>query len=356
MSAHFELGFGFSWTDNCICPFQLVAECEDRWYITRRRLDQFDPIASHRLDASIAAWSRDGNALYLLDDADRLQKLEFGTSPLPQGMKDRTPLEWRSKRPLLRGACAVPKPASLFFLVAFFSGRRESVWALPEGTSALLPVLASDFPGLSCQLCCSDLGPLLVQENCPRQGNIRITELASRISRDYEVPANSGPPCSVSQCGKECMFSGNSFTDNQLQSLDLSTGDVRFLTNASYGTWSPDNSLIAAVRADEELVLLDKGGKRSCSVLASRHTPRRPFLPVHPPQWSPDGNWLVFALYQWERSHSIYENQLGASPNQCPSLEIVDQAAFVLDVRRRAIVRLPFFCQSWTWRPCRTVE
>ncbi|GEM_PF-4445419 len=351
MSAEFRLGVGFSWTDNCTCPFQLVAQCEDRWYITRSRLDQFDPIATRSVDGSVAAWLNDGTALFLLDHADRLQRLEFGTSPLPLGKQDLTPLEWRSKRPLLLGACSFAKPAELYLLVAFFSGRRESVWVLPEDKIGLLPVLPNDLPGMSSQLYCSDLGPVLVQDNYPRQGNIRITNLATRNSREYDVSTTFGRSCSLTQSGQYCMLGGSSFTDNRLHSLDLSTGDVRFLGNASYGTWSPDGSLIAAMRADEELVLLDASGNRTCSVLAAEPAPARPFLPVHPPQWSPDGKWLVFALYQWERSHSIYQNQLDASPNDYPSVEIVDQAAFVLDLHSRAIVRLPFFCQSCTWRP-----
>ena len=154
--------------------------------------------------------------------------------------------------------------------------------------------------------------------------------------------------------GRSCLFSTKvQAPEAQLYRFDLASGDLNFLTHATFGSWSPGGSLIAAVRADQELVLLDPLARTVEPILSVRPQlaeAQLPWLGTMPPVWSPDGNFVVFSLFRWEGRAVEDKGESGKN-----EVMLSEQATFVLNIRNHTIIRLPVFCQGWAWRPKRSL-
>jgi hypothetical protein len=366
MYSGYRLGKGFSWTDDGRCPSQLVAEAGQQWYISGSRIDHFEAFSGCSAGKSAAVWTADGTCLYLIDDAYRLQRIVFSAGTLPRYKEDRTPPEWIGKKPLLFSGCAPRGRSGLYCVVFFRSELRlppipssdepmvvwpatdvsESLWLLPDAQPSQAQLVMDSLPPVSSQLWDSPQGPSLVRDNYRRLGDLHVTNLDTGSSAVYEVAKQRVQLTSFSYAESRCTLSSY----DALRSLDLRTGAVDSFASMIYGSMSPDGSLIAGMRSNDELLLLDLASKETHSVLSARSTTfqsDRPYEPIHCPQWSSDGNWLVFALYRWEG----LEPGLASENQGAARLDVVECDTLVLNLAKRSIFPLPFFSQRWVWRP-----
>jgi hypothetical protein len=143
--------------------------------------------------------------------------------------------------------------------------------------------------------------------------------------------------------------------EEKLICIDVQTGDRQLLTEASYGSWSPDERLIAAVRSDRELILVDRQGGTAHAVLSyheNQHADELTWASLVWPEWSTDGQWLAFCLLKKrERSLGFVEGNAFSCEDRRRMLEIEEQSTFVLDVAERSVMKMPWFSDTFKWRP-----
>lgn len=348
MSSSFRLAPGVTWADRPQCPFQLIGHCKGTWYITDNGLRDVKAITSFRAPGFGVAWAQHGVELYLSDADYKLKRIvfEMATSAQPTRVDELTPHEWETKEVALVDGCLDADMSALYLLVRHNREKEVSVWrASTHHGNRNVELVCDRLPFASVHLSSTQHGPILIRRNHPQHGVVRLTNLRTGCECDCELsPSEPIAHLSLSYSGTKCLFStGIQAAEAKLWSRQLATGEVQFLTHAAYGSLSPDGCTIAALRADQELLLLreDTNGIRTIISSQPMHDEDQlPWLAPLPLQWSPDGEWLAFCLFRWlER------------PTQATYLKLVEPATFVLAVSQCSIVRLPFFCQGCRWRP-----
>lgn len=347
MSSNFRLEPEVEWINDCSCTFQLIAYAKAKWYILPRSLTHFHVIASHSPYGFGVICTQDGRTIYLTDDSRKLQRIRIDNDQLiPIEVKDITPIAWQSKDPSLVSGCLGVMPGEYYCLMNFGHERHLSLWFFSDQNDCQVARLLFDqLPFTSVDLFCTADGPISVRANYPRVGMIQIINLHTLMQRNYELSLDERlNSVSISYSGKRCLFStGIQTPEGKLWSRDLDTSELQFLTHAGYGSWSPDESYIAATRADQQLLLLNRQVGTVEAVISAEPfygEDRLPWLAPLTPRWSPDGEWIVFFLCQWGEPETSAQNK---------GLKVVQQATFVLNKTNRAILRLPFFCENWVW-------
>jgi hypothetical protein len=352
----FVLGDGYRWTDEFSCTFQLVARSEKCWYITDASLENFHTISPTITAGSNAVWSLDGQRLYITDHRHELKRIRFANTRSKARRTERvTPRAWDGRLHAIVQGCFAPDRPEWYCLVDFQEEDDWSIWRVSESAKNDAELILQ-IPGVSGHLFFSTAGPLLVRRDHPRRGMFSVTNIETWLSVAYDVSGESMGIFFLSPSGacgivSTCLQS----PEGKLYSFDMRTGQMRFLLHANCGAVSPDGRFIAAIRADQELMLFDchtNSAQLILSVDPREPEASLPSLGPLVPQWSPDGRWLVFALFRWREASSCGVEasrwkQLGSTNK----LELLDCVSLGLDTERRSIIRLPMFCQAWTWRP-----
>lgn len=351
------LGSDFAWTDHCSVSYQLLGKGNDYWYLSGKTAHQFDSVCSATRAGSQAIWSPDGCRLFLNNHLDRIIELEFQAEQLsPIGEIDRTPPDWDSGfMALVSGTfsscgrdlyCLIPRPDYARGCVLRFTAK---------------PFFHSVLSDISCfhkRITLTKQEPVILHFSELDPGLLSITSLTTLNQKSYRLSEKRLGATSLSHSGRYCAYAtGCMNPEGTFFVFDLETGKSRKLCSASFGTWSPDDTYIAAVRANQEFLLIHHDSGEVTSALSLKDQvkeDRLPGLDGAVPQWSPDGQQVVFGLTQWEPLPEGMSNQtLIVDGKQRHIPRVVGSHDFVLDIRTKQIFPLPFPISPWSWRPSR---
>jgi hypothetical protein len=348
-SGGLHLGLGYTWAEDYLCPWQLLAFDENLVCISGSSLDRFALLGTRNVHASFCFWSPDGTVLYTTECPFRLLCFDFGQGNAGVQIRKFIPRQWQSKSPRVFHACPALDNSAIYCLVEFQESCEQTLWRVSMDGETAVRLLPNRVFGRSSCLFQSSQHTFIATPNSPNPGCVVIHATEEGVERTYQLATSKIRLSSFSPFWRYCLFSTyEGYEKSGLWSFDFQSGRSLCLPCGSCGSWSPNGDLIAAVQADEELLLLDPDGTVARSVVSTRPAHEESCLPLTsavPPLWSPDGNWLVFCISRW--TEGPLRHVVLPPPSR---LTLLGQYTFVLDVRRRRILSL-FPSYSWAWRP-----
>jgi Tol biopolymer transport system component len=190
--------------------------------------------------------------------------------------------------------------------------------------------------------------PFLIEPNVPHHGSLRLTNL---IDMTQSVKSLSASPISfpaLSSDGSECLYAEYA---NQLQSqvylVNFINSTCRLSVEGSNASVSPNRAYVAFSRSDQELYLvnLDRSKvERVAWTFPRLHADYLPYTFSLVPAWSVDGNWLVFALPNWNLESK------DSAPYACThKAKYEGLSVFLLDMAAMIVFPLQDGILSWVW-------
>lgn len=346
---HIELGERFDGTAEIKCPWVLALCAEARVWVLDESLGQPIPLCTTCAGGPLLGWQADGKALYTLDARRRLQQVNVHTGDQnvsrPVGVM---PQDWDH-------SCEVPCrlwPAAnatvLFCLTANLQRSTVSLWEVD--TRGRIASLIRPRISLGVDYCAASHCMLCYHTQVP--GVVTLEDLRKNSVEELRLTTHDIIHAAFSPSGRQIIFSQLSDDAHKLQCFDVDVCEAVGLARATYASFSPQGEKIAAVWADQELLMIDRASGVVEMVARTRQRQSETDLPFSipvVPQWSPDGKWLAFCLWEWEEETPPVHIPHAAkkfSPNKL--------STFVLDVQTRTVLRTPLASQCFAWCPIPT--
>ncbi len=151
------------------------------------------------------------------------------------------------------------------------------------------------------------------------------------VKKDDEMYImNRGNDCSPewSPDGKQIVFVSNRFSNNEICITNPDGSNFKRLTKTDYGEyspkWSPDGKQIAFIRSGGEynLYIMDKDGSNIKKLTDTPLNKNTDFT------WSPDGNQLIFELYEKHNFEVYAINKDGSNIRNLTNHPAMDASPF----------------------------
>jgi hypothetical protein len=362
MNDDFKLGTKYRRGRMPACDWQLAFKAQGHWYVTKERLNDVSDLGGALAGASDIAWSSDGCALYGTNYRRQFVRLLFGKGHLPVGEEDITPIEWQATGSRALKVWPVKGSSNIFCLVSatgpnFQDGPHTmSLWHFSEHPRRWKEVVLGLPIGLSTDIAAGVFETVLAVADQAHPGLLHLFDFPNSYSRKLQVSDSAVLFPALSPDGLSCAYATRSAGNNQAVFVcDLATGQKSFVSEGICATWSPDGKALAVLGVDERLMIAHVGYREVHEVLIAT-TPeggqRQPGIGVSIPQWSPNGDLVVFALLRWARPKPSVSDWIStATGARCADDMFGIQTDFVLHIPSGAVVNFGMRSTRWAWRP-----